>query len=285
MKNGSIHRTTLFTKYIGILWGVSLLYLVSSCAPYPETPGHRPETPPRPTERQIQEELERSTAEWAYQQGLQALNREDLQEAVQYFELALQRDAMHLRAYLSLADVYNMQGEYMIAETYYNKVLYYDPNSIPAYTALANMNWKMGKHREALSLYHKVLELDPANRYAQEQIQHVTQELFEVYYDQGMAYKNAEDFERAVVEFQKAYSVSPNLELAVDIGNLYLQLRDYMMADGYFQQALSLDPTYFPAIVGAGKVQMAMEHYQEAMTYFKQGLQVQPRGSKCATTS
>lgn len=276
MKNETVRKKPLLKTYIRVLWGMSFLYLLSSCAPYSGTPGHRPETPPRPTERQIQEELERSTAEWAYQQGLQALNRDALQDAIQYFELAIQRDAMHLRAYLSLADVYNMQGEYMIAETYYNKVLYYDPNSVPAYTALANMNWKMGKYRDALSLYRKVLELDPVNRYAGEQIDLVTQELFATHYEQGMTYKNAGDIENAVIELQKAYSVSPTLELAVEIGDLYMQLRDYMMADGYFQQALSQDPSYFPAIIGAGKVQMALEHYQEAITYFKQGLDVQP---------
>ncbi|GAK58175.1 TPR repeat protein [Candidatus Vecturithrix granuli] len=277
MRNERINRRTFVTVNIGILWEIGLLCVLTSCAPYPEATGRRPETlPPRPTERQIQEELKRSTAEWAYQQGLQALEREALEEAIQNFELAIQRDAMHLRAYLSLGDAYNMQGEYMIAETYYNKVLYYDPYSVPAYTALANMNAKMGKYREALSLYRKVLELDPANQYAREQSEQVTQELFTSYYDQGIMYKDAGDLDRAVVELQKAYSVAPNLELAIEIGDLYLQSQDYMMADSYFQQALSQDPEYLPAIIGAGKVQMALDHYHEAMNYFKHGVQTQP---------
>lgn len=284
MKNERVKKRTFFTMYIEILWGIGLLWVLTSCAPYPEATGRRPETlPPRPTERQIQEELERSTAEWAYQQGLQALNREAVKEAIQYFELALERDAMHLRAYLSLGDAHNMQGEYLAAETYYNKVLYYDPYSIPAYTALANIKAKMGNHREALSLYRKVLELDPTNQHAREQSEHVMQELFTVYYEQGIAYKDAGDLERAVVELQKAYSVAPNLELAVEIGDLYLQSRDYMMADGYFQQALSQDPEYLPALIGAGKVQMALDHYHEAMNYFKQGLQIQPANQEVQT--
>lgn len=277
MRNERVNKSIFFTIKSGILWGIGLLCVLTSCAPHPEATGRRPETlPSRPTERQIQEELERSTAEWAYQQGVQALKREALQEAIQNFELAIQRDAMHLRAYLSLGDAYNMQGEYMIAETYYNKVLYYDPYSVPAYTALANMNAKMGKYREALSLYRKVLELDPANQYAREQTEDVTQELFTSYYNQGIAYKDAGDVEHAVIDLQKAYSVTPSLELAIEIGNLYLQSQDYMMADSYFQQALSQDPDYLPAIIGAGKVQMALDHYHEAMNYFKHGVQTEP---------
>ncbi|MDY0091521.1 MAG: tetratricopeptide repeat protein [Candidatus Vecturithrix sp.] len=284
MKNKRVNRKTFLTMNIKILWGIGFLLVLTSCAPYPETPGRRPETlPTRPTERQIQEELERSTAEWAYQQGLQAFKREALEEAIQYFDLAIQRDTMHLRSYLSLGDVYNMRGEYMVAETYYNKVLYYDPYSVPAYTALANMNSKMGNYREALSVYRKVLELDPANQYAREQSERVAQELFTSYYTQGMTYKHAGDLERAVIELQKAYSVAPNLELAGEIGDLYLQSRDYMMADGYFQQALSQDPEYLPALIGAGKVQMALDHYHEAMNYFKQGLQTQPANQEVQT--
>ena len=277
MKNTIIEQLRIYVKGVSI---VGWLLMISSCSSMSETPGHRPGASlPPPTQQQTQEALmERSTAEWAYQQGLQALNRDAQEEAIQYFQMAIERDMMHLRAYLSLGDVYNMQGNYMLAETYYNKVLTYDPNSVPAYTALATMHWKIGNYRESLSLYRKVLEIDPSSQFAQQQIQQVTQDLFNYYYEQGNTYKKAGDVELAVIEFQKAQSLYPeNLEFTVEIGNLFLQLQDYMMADGYFQQALSQDSNYLPAIIGAGKVQLALEHYNEAMNYFKEGTKLQPK--------
>lgn len=274
-------RITLFKmtfqlrRYIGIICVIGILSIIHGCIPPQETPGRRP--PEIDRQRRVQEEMERSTAEWAYQQGLQSLSKENYPEAIHYFQLAVERDAMHLRAYLSLGDVYSMQDNYVIAETYYNKVLKYDPQSIPAYTALATMQKKMGNYRESLSLYRKVLEIDPMNQFARQQIDLVSQALFDLYYEQGMIYKDAGEIDSALTEFQKAHSFYPeDIEFAVEIGFLFFEQRDYIMADRYFQQALSDDPNYFPAIIGAGKVQLALEHYNEAMNYLKKGLELRP---------
>ncbi len=260
-----------------IVWGIiTIVYILYGCVPVQETPGHRPSQGPD-RQRRAQEEMERLTAEWAYQQGLQSLGNEDYPEAIHYFQLAVQRDAMHLRAYLSLGEVYSMQDNYVVAESYYNKVLKYDLQSIPAYTALANMQRKMGNYREALSLYRKVLDIAPENQYAQQQIDLITQELFDLHYTQGRAYKEAGNFDSALIEFQKAHSFYPeDIDFTVEIGFLFLEQRDYMMADRYFQQALAEDPRYFPAIIGAGKVQLALEHHNKAIDYFKKGQDLRP---------
>lgn len=256
------------------MYAIGILFILAGCAP---APGPYPDASEIERQRQIQEEMERSTAEWAYQQGLQNLNNKNYSEAIYYFRLAIERDAMHLRTYLSLGNVYAMQDNYILAESYYNKVLRYDPESIPAYTALANMQVKMGNYQDALNLYRKLLEFEPGNQFAQQQVAQVTEELFVLHYEQGMAYKEAGDIDLALKEFQKAHSLNPeNVEFTVNIGNLFLQQRDYIMAEGYFQQALAQNPSYFPAIVGAGKVQLALKRYNQAIKYFKEGVGIQP---------
>ncbi len=259
------------------LWLIPGIFsLLFGCAPAGETPGKRPESLPT-DQQQSEEALERLTAEWAYKEGVQYLSQENYPEAIQMFQLAINRDAMHLRAYLSLGDVYSVQQKFLQAETYYNKVLKYDPGSVPAYTALGTMHWKMGNYREALSFYRRVLELDPSNLFAQQQIETVTQELFQSYYEQGLAYKESGDIEHALIEFQKAQSLYPDkIDFTVEIGELFFQQRDYMMADSYFQQALAREPNYYPAIIGAGKVQQALRHYDDAIQYFKKGVTIQP---------
>jgi tetratricopeptide (TPR) repeat protein len=180
-------------------------------------------------------ENERLTAEWAYQQGLQYMNRGMTADALRYFQLAIDRDPQHLRAYLSLGDLYTAQNNFLLAETYYNKILQQDPNSIPALSASGTMQWKKGNYNEALSLYRKVLELDPTNQFAKQQIDAVTSEFFDQHSQQAHAYRDAGDLVAAATELQKAYSLYPErVEVAVEIGELYLQQRDYMMADGYF---------------------------------------------------
>jgi tetratricopeptide (TPR) repeat protein len=251
---------------------------MSGCAPIQETPG----PPPEPTEA-VQDEMERSTAEWAYQQGLQALNIGDYERAVRYFQLAIERDQNHLRAYLGLGDVYSMQQDYLLAETYYNKVLQYEPNSVLALNALGTMQWRMGNHREALSFYRKVLEVEPENQFAQQQVEFVTRELFNLYYEQGQAAQESGNLNQAAIEWQKAYSLLPdNLDFAVEIGNLFLQQQDYMMADGYFQQVLAKDPEHVAALLGEGKAQLALKRYNEAIDYFKRAVNLRSGNPEAA---
>lgn len=264
-----------------VFYVLGLSVMLNGCLPVPQPPVPPPvETvppPPRPAAEKTW------TAEWAYQQGLQALNNGDYETAIRNFQLATERDDRHLQAYLSIGDVYSGQNNYLVAETYYNKVLQYDPQSVPALTALANMQAKRGNQREAISLYRKVLEIEPGNQFAAEQVAAVTRELFEQHYQQGRAYKDANDLKAATTEFQKAYSVTPeNVELGVEIGNLFLQQKDYVMADGYFQQILSAQPDYVPAVIGAGKVQLRLRHYDEAANYFKRALTLQPGESEAA---
>ncbi|MCP4399816.1 MAG: tetratricopeptide repeat protein [bacterium] len=254
-----------------------LAILLGGCPQVQETPGHRPDTLPETEQQQPEDAMERLTAEWAYKQGLTFFDRGNADEAIRHFQLAVERDAMHLRAYLSLGDMYSMQQKYLLAESYYTKVLRYDPESVSAYTALGTMYRKMGNYRESLSFYRKILELDPSNQFAGEQIVHVTNELFDWHYKQGMAYKETGDVEQALVELQKAQSFYPdNIEFTVEIGDLFLQQNDYVMADSYFQQTLSQQPDYFPAIIGAGKVQLALRHYAEALNYFQAAQELQP---------
>ncbi len=256
-----------------------ILIVVNACAPPPPS-GRRPlppdqipsQYPPAQTEDEVQ-----STAEWAYQQGLQYLNQEEYDKAIQAFHLALERDPQHVRSYLSLGDVYSIQEEFLVAETYYEKVLQFDPRSIPAINALATMHWRRGNQRDALTLYRKTLEIDPGNQFAQQQIDVVTREMFDQHYTQGLEYKQNGDLEQATVEFQKAYSIDPeNWAFAVEIGMLFLQQDDYTMADGYFQQVLSSKADFLPAIMGAGRVQLGLRHYDEAIRYFERARMINP---------
>jgi tetratricopeptide (TPR) repeat protein len=263
----------------GIVWLCAVVILLSGCPPVQTTPGSRPESPTEEeiARRQAEEQRRRLTPEWAYQQGLQYFNNQMYEQAVQYFQLATERNPEHLRAYLGLGDAHRALEQYLVAETYYNKVLERDPQSVPALSALGTMHHNLGNYREALSLYRKVLDLDPNNQFARQQIETVTQELFDIHYAEGRRYKEAGNLKMAAAKWQKAHSLYPDdLDFAVEIGKLFLEQHDYLMADGYFQRVLSADPEHIPALIGAGRVQLALTHYTEAINYFERGLRLRP---------
>lgn len=261
-----IQILVIVLSVIGILSG-----LQSCTPPAPlQVPAQIPATPTPDAQAQL-------TADWAYQQGTQALGNTQYDSAIQYFYLAIERDPKFLRAYLELGEVYQRQANYLAAETSYNKALQIDDKSVPALIGLAATYRQMGNHREALKLYQKILEIEPGNQSAQQQLADTTQEMLTLHYEQGMAYKEAGDLVLATVELQKAYSLAPEKkELAVEIGDLFFGQQDYMMADGYYQQALKTDPEFLPALIGAGKTQLSLKNYDEAIRYLEHALQVQP---------
>lgn len=274
-------RQTTGLVLLALFCSVSV-FLFGSCAPTPPpTTGHRPEVEPTPAPSK--EDQARSTPEWAYQQGVNALNTQKFDDAIQYFQAALQRDAMYLDAYVGLGDTYTQKGDYLVAESYYNKVLGYDPGSVPAHLALGNMSEKMGDYRKASSFYRKVLELEPGNATAQQRLAAITEELFSQYYEQGNAYQEAGDIEQALVEFQKAHSLNPDdLDFTIEIGELFLAQKDYMMAEGYFQDVLTKNPNYVPAIVAMGKAKLAQQQYDKAIEAFTQALAIEPNNQDAA---
>ncbi len=265
-----------------VLFCSAFLLLFGGCAPTPPpTNGHRPDVEPTPLPQS--EEIARSTPEWAYQQGAAALNQGKFDEAAQLFQLALQRDAMYLDAYLGLGNTYAQKGEYLVAESYYNKVLSYDPGSASAYLAFGGMSEKMGDYRKASSFYRKVLALESGNVTAQQRIAAIAEEQFSQYYEQGKAYKDAGNIEQALVEFQKAHSLNADdVDFTIEIGELFLAQKDYMMAEGYFQDVLSKNPNYLPAMLAMGKAKLAQQQYEQAIDTFKQALAIEP-GNQDAT--
>ena len=273
-KRGMKHRMRRYRHAVIAL--SSFFFVMNGCVPAPQTPGHRPEVEVTPQAAPTQD-LANMTPEWAYQQGIAALNQRALDEAIQYFQLAAQRDAMYLQAYIGLGDVYTLKDEYLLAESFYEKVLKYDPDSVAAYLSLGKLSSEKGDVRQAISFCRKALELEPSNAAAQQQLAQVTEELFAQHYEQGTAYKDAGDIENALVEFQKAHSLkSDDIEFTVEIGDLFLRQNDYMMADGFFQQALAQNPNFLPAMIGAGKAQLGMKNFKEAAQYFKNGQAIAP---------
>nr|2AVP_A Chain A, synthetic consensus TPR protein [Methanothrix harundinacea 6Ac] len=64
-------------------------------------------------------------------------------------------------AWYNLGNAYYKQGDYDEAIEYYQKALELDPRSAEAWYNLGNAYYKQGDYDEAIEYYQKALELDP----------------------------------------------------------------------------------------------------------------------------
>ena len=97
---------------------------------------------------------------------------------------------------------------------------------------------KNGDWKGAVETYRQVLDLMPDEG--------------GLYYNLGMAYVQGKEHRRAVEQFEKAVSVSPEIlqespQIPFNIGMVYYQMRRYEEAERYMQVALDVDPGYLQA--------------------------------------
>mmetsp|Transcript_6634 Transcript_6634/g.15197 ORF Transcript_6634/g.15197 Transcript_6634/m.15197 type:complete len:570 (-) Transcript_6634:200-1909(-) len=88
--------------------------------------------------------------------------RGDLQLAEQLYKRALEADPRNLNSLTNCASLWQMQGRYAEAESYYMTALEYYPDQVDVlhnYGML--LHTKIGNHEKAEALYRRALQLDP----------------------------------------------------------------------------------------------------------------------------
>jgi TolB-like protein/thioredoxin-like negative regulator of GroEL len=116
----------------------------------------------------------------SYLKGMFALgqgNRAGMEQSIQYFEDALNRDSTFAPAYVSLAKAYSGLGTVFVGvspeatrpkvTSFARKALAIDPDLVEAHVVLANVLQKEWHWAEAEAEYRRALELNPNNADAQ----------------------------------------------------------------------------------------------------------------------
>ena len=129
----------------------------------------------------------KNMAAWeAYQMGIfyhRRLNKDDIDAALKYFELALERDSAFSLAYTGIGRVWIARQQMGLAkaseatpkaEAAVLKALRLDSNSSEAYLVLGGVNtWGQWDWKEGEAAYRKAIELNPQNADAHSTLSHV----------------------------------------------------------------------------------------------------------------
>ena len=98
-----------------------------------------------------------------------------------------------------------------------------------------------------------------------------------VYFDRGMNYINKGDFERAIIEFDKALQLNPNDAKAYNSRGLALfHTDDINRAITDYNKALQLDPDFAEAYMNRGNAYSQQGDLERAITDYGKALQLDP---------
>ncbi|KJU87414.1 conserved hypothetical protein, membrane [Candidatus Magnetobacterium bavaricum] len=96
-------------------------------------------------------------------------------------------------------------------------------------------------------------------------------------YDLGVFYDQSGDFEKALIQYQRAIELNPkDSEAYYNMGNVYQKQGDLDAAIKKYQTALKLNPDYFEAHNNLGNILFKQGQYQEAMEQYQEVIRLKP---------
>lgn len=100
------------------------------------------------------------------------------------------------------------------------------------------------------------------------------------FYNLGLEYYNALNYDQAIENFQKAIDINPRLGLAYGgLGLAYYEKKDYEQSIEYYSKAIAANPA--PALyINRGVSYHAAKNYDKAAQDFTQVIQTQPTNKK-----
>lgn len=196
------------------------------------------------------------------------LDRDDYNQATEYFREALQLDATNTVAATGLSEALALKGNellvkdsFPVAKTFFEEALKYNPKNAPAYFGLAEVLTEMNQEAEAAINFELALQND--------------RELSEIYTPLGTLYYRAGEIAKADEYLTKAVAGGANDAQA----NFYLGLVRYSQnrndeALELFRKSSTLDATNAEAFFYIGETLTRLKRYKEAAVEYNKAVQL-----------
>lgn len=272
-----------------------------------------------PIQQQRVEQVIKSTASLTaydhYLKGRKAYllsTRTGYEEAVRWYNKAIEVDPRYALAYAGLAEAWDLwgwakeqngepyQAEYEQAYQAARRALELNPNLAEAHRAFGMASDVLGKPgreveaRKALELNPNDAETwyelwvatgndkDPDHEYIRKALE-LNSDLAAARLSRGLALNALKRYDEAIAEFRAALRINPGHAMAhYDLGNALFELKRYDEAIAEFRAALRLNPDYADAHHNLGITLQNLERYEEAAQEYEIYLRLVPDAGDAA---
>ena len=184
-------------------------------------------------------------------------------EAIAYYQKALQINPNYAEAYNNLGNALSQIGRTDEGITYLQKALEINPNYAEAHSNLGILLEKSGRIHEAIDHYRKALEIKPG--------------IAEAYNNLGNSLSQIGQTDEAIIYYKKALAINPDyIETHNNLGALLEKTGQIEEAISHYEKVLNINPNYWQSNYNLGKLLMKTGRSNEAIIHYQKALQTNP---------
>ncbi|KPA19574.1 hypothetical protein MHK_000195 [Candidatus Magnetomorum sp. HK-1] len=137
-------------------------------------------------------------------------------------------------------------------------------NKIPDGQDLKNEFFKIVHLKRELSIYLSKNELGKCNVIKKR----IDNSLYNLHSKLAIVAENSSKYEQAIEQYEKAFSIKPdNIELLLNIGNVYEKLEDYVKSIEFYHKYYLLNPNNLDVIQRLMLAYMLNHDHEKALEY------------------
>ncbi len=196
-----------------------------------------------------------------YNIGLTYQNFFNYEEAITYYQKAVDININHENALYELAYCLDITGRLEHSISYYKKFIDKDPFSQHAWYNLGIVYSKLDKKEKAIEAYEYAILIDD--------------QFASAWYNLGNAWMEDNQLSKAIDAFRKTIELEgPGAETYCSLAEAYEKLEHLDLAVKYYQKAINLDKHYDEAWFGVGRCMSIQGKWHEAIHFLNRALRL-----------
>jgi len=205
----------------------------------------------------------RAKAVQAFRDGLSFLSKDDCENALPYFEKAVESDVNYAEAWAQTGFCREKLGRHAEAIEASKRAVSLRPSS-ESYFNIGLASYYLKNYREAAENYRQAIRLDPYNA-------------ADAHYALGLVYRDWGRPEEEIQAYKQAIKLKPDYASAYErLGSRYLKSKRYPEAVETFKQLVALKPGDANVPNNMGEAYLGMNLMSDAVAAFRQAIQLKP---------
>lgn len=205
----------------------------------------------------------RARAVQSFRDGLSFLSKDDCENALPYFEKAVESDSNYAEAWAQAGFCKEKLGRHSEAIDASKKAVNLRP-SAESYFNLGLANYYLKQYREAAENYRQSIRLDPYNA-------------ADAHYALGLVYRDWGRPDEEIQAYKQAIRLRPDFLSAYErLGARYMKSKKYSEAIETFKQVTALKPGDANAPNSMGEAFLELGRMTEAQEAFRQAIRMKP---------